>query len=188
MSLQHVGTVSSEGGPLLVLDREALPAWGGIDYGDFERIGTWLDEHPGTPGYEAAVGAATGLVWDLGGAGTADVFRSAPDRLVLVRAWVTGDDEALVAEAAARPVTGGGTAAGGLTVGSGPVLVFWPVDRGPEIELPADAADGDPIALPSMDGAALAVTLPPGRYAAHHDEVAADGVRARRLVIAPPDP
>jgi hypothetical protein len=36
-----------------------------------------------------------------------------------------------------------------------------------------------------MDGAALAVTLPPGRYAAHHDEVEADGVSARRLILAP---
>lgn len=182
---RQIGHVASEGGPLLLMDRNVLPDWGGSDCGDFERIGFWLDDHPDEPGYEAAVGSSKGLVWELGSAGTAAVFHAEPDRLLLVRAWVPDNDESLVVDAAARPFPGGGTAFGGLTVESGLVVVFWPVDRGVEIDVPADPSDGERLEMPSIDGTGIVVKLPPGRYAAWHDELEADRFSARRCWLLP---
>jgi hypothetical protein len=65
VGVRRLGHVSSEGGPLLLLDVSILPSWGGADVGDYHRICDWLDRHPDQPGYAAEVGPSEGLVVTL---------------------------------------------------------------------------------------------------------------------------
>jgi hypothetical protein len=184
-TLRRLGHVSSEGGPFLILDAAWLGDWGGEDLGDYQRVCDWLDEHPDQPGYQADIGPSSGLVWELGGAGTADVFRQSDSRVVLSRPWLKENNEDLAMEAAAAASTSKAPF-GTLIVETGTVLIFWSPERGSGVEFDRDAvADGEPLVVAGMDGAGLAINLPPGRYSAWHDEVKTDRFQARRCWLLP---
>lgn len=170
-TLHHLGFVSSESGPLLLVDVEDLEHWGGTARGDYERICHWLDDRPGLPGYETEVGAKRGLVWELGGPGTSDVFRRSPHDLLLCRAWV----ESISQDAAERRPQEADRF-GAITVRSGWLLAFWPTASGAEIELPDTPSDGQQVEVSGVADAGLLVSLEPGAYFAWWDvaDAAAD--------------
>jgi hypothetical protein len=181
VGVRRLGHVSSEGGPLLLLDVSILPSWGGADVGDYHRICDWLDRHPDQPGYAAEVGPSEGLVWDVR-VGTADVFRVSSTRVVLSQPWLRDDARAgeavSVPPHAARPF-------GSLPIRSGGLLAFWSPGRGSEIQLGGSIGDGDAVQVAGIDGAGIVVTLPAGTYTAWHDDVDTASVRARRCWLVP---
>lgn len=184
-ALRRLGYVSSEGGPLLLLDVSTLPAWGGTDLGDYQRICDWLDQHPGEPGYETDVGSSTGLVWDFG-SGTADVFRESSTRVVFSHAVLDVDDDT-VAEAAASAPRSDAKPFGSFIVESGKVAAIWSPGRGSEIDIEDGVGDGGSLDVAGIDGAGIVLTLPSGRYVAWYDRVEGEGFDARRCLIVPED-
>lgn len=184
VTLHHVGSVSSESGPLLLVDVMNLADWSGTARGDYERICHWLDDNPGTPGYGAEVGMEHGLVWDLGGPGTADVFRRSRQDLLICRAWE--DDEDRLSRAAASPAVEA-ERFGAVSVRSGWLLAFWPTAAGTEIVLPADRVDGHQVEVDGVGDAGLLVTLEPGEYFAWWDKANHSSLPMRRCWILKDD-
>ncbi|EDY17729.1 hypothetical protein CfE428DRAFT_4768 [Chthoniobacter flavus Ellin428] len=85
--------VSSEGGPLLVADADALRAWSGAfdDGEDYTRACSAL----GSGGLASLDGRA--LVWDIQGGGTAYLTRSDEQSFQLVRFWANAElDDAAI--------------------------------------------------------------------------------------------
>ena len=73
-----VGHVDSEGGPLLIGATSALGAWRGVedDGADHERACRIFDRDPALEGGLIEVGDQQALLREMGGAGTAFVFRA----------------------------------------------------------------------------------------------------------------
>jgi hypothetical protein len=83
MPLPHV---SSEGGPVLVADFEALRRWRGAfhDSGGYDRACEALGANTLA---EIQVGDRRAILWDIGGPGTADIVVVSPSHISIVRIW-----------------------------------------------------------------------------------------------------
>src|SRR5438105_6947018 len=85
--MRHLGFVQAEGGPLVLLDTALARSWAGIAGSDYNRACDFFDSHPDAEGGIITVGPGWALVWEMGGAGTADISESQDRSVVVVRAW-----------------------------------------------------------------------------------------------------
>jgi len=181
--MNELGHVSTESGPLLLIDHDAVGSWFGIDGDDYGRACRLLDESE--IGGEIAVGKYRGLVWGVP-TGTTEVWRVRSDSIVLSRNWL--DPEAarseheqsrrLVELPRSRQID-----LGRLSVRSGWIVILWATENGSDI-VKLDPADGLALDL-SVGHAAIIVSLPAGEYLCSGDEVRHDGTSALRCWVVP---
>jgi hypothetical protein len=147
---------------------------------DYERACRALD--PSADGAFIAVGAGQVLVWELGGPGTADVFRKSDAEIVLSRGWyeTTTPSDETVASLASVPLSERAVLLGELDVDSGTLVILWAPESGGCVQSTEVPPDGVPTGEVSMGGTALMVAVRPGRYACIHDEVEAAPADGRR--------
>lgn len=188
--MKHVGVVDAEGGPLLLGDAKVVRlAWRGTegDGSDYERACKLLD---GVQGHSIALGAAQGLLWDMAGPGTADVFTDQLDGILIMRTWIENEiDIKAVFELAALPLTAS-TSLGSLRITSGLLVVLSSVESG-KCLLASDlqslnvAESARPTGDMSTTSSGLLVRVPIGNYLCLHDEVELeDGQSARRCFLS----
>jgi hypothetical protein len=134
--LVEIGQVSGEGGPLLLVDWKTAPAWRGIEDGgtDYERACAAVNEEPLVEGRVIAVGWGSGLVWEMEGGGTADVFRRGSDYVVVSRAWLGAPDDREAPRRLAEAITADRTQIGELAIRSGVLAVLWAPEDGRAFE------------------------------------------------------
>jgi len=178
----RIGHVSTEGGPLLVADRDDVLGWSGATgpNDDYGRACELLDRVPNGAGGTMPLGAGTGLVWDMP-TGTADVWRRGADTIVISRPWVD-DDENVASYLAALPPKDP-IPLGELSVRSGWIVVLWAAASGKDIAR-VPPANGRSLGL-SVGDDALMASLAVGRYHCYHDEVADGRGSARRCWLVP---
>lgn len=162
-----LGTVSSEGGPLLLVDAASAGAWSGIDGADYDRASTLLDEPDHADGGEIAVGQAMGVLWEQGGAGTAYVFR-VRDRIALVRWWGPNPDAEPSGELLDLPAKEQHRL-GELRLSTPRLLILWATENAGEVlGLPAPPA-GPAVGDLSVAGAGFVADFGPGRFDVVHE-------------------
>ena len=164
MPLPHV---SSEGGPILIADFDALRSWKGVfhESGDYERACTKLGADTLA---EIQVGSRKALVWDIGGPGTADIVLVNPKHISIIRIWPDGswsdqDCERAVLSAAAERF--GSEELAQLHIHSGYLLALWaPEDMSAggnpsgESGIPDDLSIGDGGAFVKVPAGCYSVT------------------------------
>jgi hypothetical protein len=179
--IENLGHVSTEGGPLLLIDRAGVGEWSGIEGDDYTRACALLDEQGNASAID--VGSHRGLLWDMP-TGTADIWRVASDRLVLSRPWLNPDDES-TPEAQARSLAelpgSDSLVLGRLHVSSGWLALLWAPQSGSQI-LQVPPTDGLALDL-SVGHAAAVVGLPPGAYLCFQDEVRTETTSSVRCWI-----
>jgi hypothetical protein len=181
--MDNLGYVSTEGGPLLLIDRDGVGEWSGIDGDDYARASTLLDE--GAGGSEIAVGSDRGVLWDMP-AGTADIWRGDDDTLVLSRPWLNPKDagtQEVQARSMAELPRSDAIVLGRLRVRSGWLAIFWAPESGSQI-LKVPPTDGLALDL-SVGHAAAVVRLPTGAYVCLQDQVKTLGSSSVRCWIVP---
>lgn len=158
--LFHVASVSTEGGPIVVLDRVGLPHWTGFGGGTYDDLCAWLDNHPESAGVTVNIRGNIGFGWDIGGVGTADVYRAENGDILLYRFWPQ------VGETGRRDPSAlsGEVDMGELVVTSGEVVVFWSAENGSEIEVPLGAQDGAELEVAGIARAGALVCMQIGEY------------------------
>ncbi len=188
-----LGTVSSEGGPLLIADAETAQNWRGFDEDEDEENGDYqlacdaLDAVPSSPGVALKIGDANFVVWEMGGSGVADVMRISASEIMIVRTWLDeGNGLPTTMELVAFPASERSHFAD-LTVHCGVLAILWAPENGSCI-LPADITEIEDCQEPSSDiainGSSLLVRLSNGNYSFFHDEVELEtGESARRCHI-----
>jgi hypothetical protein len=183
--MKFLGTVSSEGGPILLADASVAQAWNGVhgDGSDYERVCVLLDQTP--DGARILIGSGEGLLWDAGGPGTVDIVRKSSSELVLFRSWSDIPLEAMQAAAidgSRLPVASDATRLGRLRVDSA-LAILWSVESGRGV----DSSGREEVSIPrklSVGGSGLVVTLNPGVYAITCDGLVLPEGWARRCIIA----
>jgi hypothetical protein len=176
-----VGHVSTEGGPLLLADRETALIWTGAIDGDYKRACALLDTEPDVNDRQAAtqmeLPEGTVVLWDMP-TGTATIWRQDESSLILCRAWL--DDEADLARLAGMPPNEPLTF-GRLTVHSGWLVIVWATECGEDIAA-IPPSDGLSLNL-SLESAGITVALPEGDYVCYRDTVEIGAASARRCIV-----
>ena len=122
-----VGVVSTEGGPLLIADRELASGWTGALGTDYQRACDLFDADPDMPGGPVALDGGWGLLWDMP-TGTAEVWRRGAAQLTISRPWV--DPEEDVSEQLANLPRRRSVPFGQLEIRSGWMLIVWAAPSG----------------------------------------------------------
>jgi hypothetical protein len=176
--LEWIGTVNSEGGPLLVADPGAARKWSGAEGEDYPSACEPFDADRSLEGLLIRLGSIEAIAWEMAGAGTADVFRT-DDGFIVVRYWLKDQNSKSERLALAGMASNRMVALGRLPLTSGWVCILWAAIAGDDIALPeASAAHG---VRRNSDGTSMAFELTPGTYDCSHDIVALEGAgRARR--------
>jgi hypothetical protein len=181
LTMETLGYLNAEGGPLLIVDGISASAWHGIEGSDYNRARALFDSQPALEGFEIAVGAEK--VWEMSGAGTADVFRSNDSRIVIVRAWLHDPQNSDAPLTLAELPLNRPTRIGSLTADSMTIAILWAPENGKGFDLPAELNVARPSAELSIDTAGLVVRAPASRLYCLHDQVEHSAGSARRLHI-----
>jgi hypothetical protein len=171
--MKVLGSVSSEGGPFLLADALAVRSWRGAAESstDYTRLCEALDRAGPTWGLTWRLGDCDTVVWEAEGAGTADVLRTSPSSLLLVRGWFDGDWEAATL-AAANVQRGKEDLLGEIEIRCGVLAALWTPEDGTCVtEADVARGSGEPTGDVAISGSSLLVRLSSGRYICHADQV-----------------
>lgn len=174
--------VSSEGGPLILLDAWHLRSWHGVEGDDYARACGIVESERTRDGGIIPVNDNTGLVWNIGGSGSVFIVQREPALPILIRYW---HDEDLSTESleglAARISWEGGRTLGNIEVCSGRLAILWAVENGSELKLPA--AQGRISGNTSIEDSGYVITFPSRRASALLAEGVWSGVQTRALTF-----
>ncbi|HVC77492.1 MAG TPA: hypothetical protein VND96_13350 [Candidatus Micrarchaeaceae archaeon] len=182
MAIERIAQVSTEGGPLLIGDRELARSWHGVfgDGADYRRACEAL-EPEAVRGVQIEVGGMATIVWDIP-TGTAEVWRRATNSLILSRPWF--DEDADIDRVGYRLATLPAQTVvrlGSFELKSGWLLIVWAAEDGAAL-INVEPADGRTLDL-SVGDAAVIASLPAGQYACYRDEVSEGLSRTERCLI-----
>ena len=180
--MKYLDNVDSEGGPLLIADAEVARKWRGSGNSDYDRACQVFIDDSSIQGHMVSIRQKQGLVWEIGGAGTADVFLDRSDHLIVVRAWLDdpADEMSTLFTLAALPRTEV-ISLGSLEITSGVLAILWAPESGECIESLEVVECERPTGEEMMsESSGLLVALPNGIYSCLHDEVKGLDGEARR--------
>jgi len=83
-TMDVLGYINAEGGPLVVIDRALVPLWKGIGGEDYDRVCTIFNNNSELKGAEIGIGGGKRIVWEMKGAETADVLRHSQSHMCIV--------------------------------------------------------------------------------------------------------
>ena len=130
--MEHLGVINAEGGPLLLADFKLAQLWRGTDddSANYQRACEAFDLQPELEGTEVGVPDGRGVLWEMRGAGTADVFRLSENHIAVVRIWPKNPTDNTAPETLAACPTQNLLDIGHLLVPSGVLAIFWAVEDG----------------------------------------------------------
>jgi hypothetical protein len=182
LTMQHIGYVNAEGGPLLLIDARLASDWQGTSGNDYERACKLFDSTAGLEGGEISVGTGKGLLWEIAGPGTADVFKQ-DDNYLIVRVWPADPSDqnasALIAnQSGTKPVK-----VGTLLVTGGTLAILWAAEDASLLEPhTAVSQPSRPKGETAIDDSILFIPVSGGTiFTCVHDQVETDIGMGRRL-------
>lgn len=186
--MKHLGTVSCEGGPLLISDAIYVRAWRGIDDdgSDYERACQAIDAEA-TATAMIPVDGKNCLLWDFGGPGTADAIELKTDSICFVRSWPTDPLKPFLATdyGLSKDLAAFEPAGPAIEVPSSWIAVLWATESGAAIkdkDLWSSEAHR-PSGPLSVSGSALVIPVPAGPYSCYSDEIDVPAGHATRLFV-----
>jgi hypothetical protein len=182
-TIERVGHVSTEGGPLLIGDRELARSWRGVlgDGADYQRACEALGPAAALRGVQIEVGGVAAIVWDMA-TGTAEVWRRTTNSLILSRPWFDeGSDIDRVGYQLATLPAQNQLRLGSFELKTGWLVIVWAAEDGTDI-INIEPTDGRELDL-SVGHAGILATLPDGQYACYQDEVNHGSSRSQRCLI-----
>jgi hypothetical protein len=182
-AIERVGRVSTEGGPLLIGDRELALNWRGVfgDGVDYKRACEAIETNAPIRGAQIEVNGMAAIVWGVP-TGTAEAWRRTTDSLILSRPWfdVEADIDSVGYRLANLPAQNL-VRLGSFDLKAGWLLIVWAAEDATDI---IKIAPADALALDlSVGQAGLIATLPAGRYACYQDEVTDGSSTSQRCLI-----
>jgi hypothetical protein len=128
--MESLGYINAESGPLLIVDGALASVWTGIEGSDYKRACALFDGNPKLDGCEIAVGVGRGIVWEMHGAGTSEVFRDSKSTIVIVRPWLCDPKNRDALMSLAEQPLNQPVLIGNLSVESATIAIFWAAEKG----------------------------------------------------------
>lgn len=182
--MRYVGSVSAEGGPLLLIGSEAAPSWRGVEGADYDRTCALFDAGELKEGSAIDVGGHQALLWELEGAGTAHVF-AAVRGWTVVRAWLNEavpDEQGALKSLASLP-SSHPRVLGRLDLSGQSILLAWATENISAIgALPQSPGEVRSRAL-AVGGSALYLGKGQGTYDVLHDTCGTEAGSCRRMIV-----
>ena len=188
MTLNYHGVVSSEEGLLLFGDAKTLQQWTGLENEKAQVDQTEVILEAGQPGLNLSIENGLGVIWEMEGAGTTDVFISdVAEDIMLVRVWLEGSEDSatetqMIADFSAMPVAPSPVFAE-FEVRSGYLAILAPSESGECIK----GQEFTPYYLSvedmTTDSSGTLLPCANGRYHCYHDSVQLGAPEARRCYI-----
>jgi hypothetical protein len=181
---RHLFHVSSEGGPLVVADALLARHWNGVENGgaDYDRLCEMFDQTPEPEGVVFQIFGEMAFAWEMGGEGTADIFRLQSGDVRIVRAWTDADppdDELMaLAEADSRDQISLGI----IRVPSRRLAIFWAPESGALIPERIEGGIHE-VRGTSMASTSYVMSVETETFVCLHDEVETESSQARRLTL-----
>lgn len=180
--MEHLGVINTEGGPLLLADFKMAQLWRGTDNdsADYQRACTLFDSNPAQEGIAISIADGVGILWEMGGAGTADVFRINQRQIVVVRSWLNDPQSSYDIEKLASSPAKGFLEIGQIVLTSGALSIFWAAEDGRcfrNTDLKARRPSGET----SVEESALIVQVENRTYRCQHDQIEMGCGTARRV-------
>jgi hypothetical protein len=93
MILTYCGVVDSEDGLLLFGDAATLQSWRGSNFDDMGFARSQAVLRKGLPGLQTPILDDEGIIWNMDGPGTVDLFSNeGGDEILLIRVWLDGSE------------------------------------------------------------------------------------------------
>jgi hypothetical protein len=188
MTLEYCGAIDSEDGLLLFGDAAILHLWRGNNSEPIASTQLESALGDGAPGTNIPIAHKSGVIWDLEGPGTTDVFRDQmPGKIILVRSWL---EDPLESETESEAVLGLGSlsfspdvAFAEFQIESGTLAILWPTESGECIREigPFEYSLEKRDMMTASSG--MLVPVEKGHYQCFHDNVETLQGEARRCTI-----
>ena len=178
--MEHIGFVEAEGGPLVLIDSALARSWAGVEGNDYERACEFFDSHASAKGGAISIGSGSALIWEMCGAGRADIYKIEGNGIIIMRAWLAQNAETSVLKTLAEEPTEKLTDLGEIEIDSNGIAILWATESGHSIDDSASQKVRRPQSL-NLDNAGLIVPLTSGKYVAKHDSIKRLGCEVQRL-------
>lgn len=134
--MKHIGYINTEGGPLILIDAFLAPKWKGIeeDGTDYKRACSLFDSNQILEGGIIPIEDSHALLWEMEGAGTADVFKKDENHFFIVRTWPVNPQDESFAESLAEMTPENLIEIGELLVPSNNLVILWATESGKCVE------------------------------------------------------
>ena len=182
LTVENIGVVNAEGGPLLLADFRFAQSWHGAegDSSDYQRACDALDSEPRLEGIEIPISEGRGVLWEMEGAGTADIFRMSENHIAIVRVWPEDPLDTRAAETLALQPTANLLELGTLVVATGVLAILWAAENGECLRL-SDAVALRPSGETAIQDSVLILRVQKALFRCQHDKVETPSGIARRL-------
>src|SRR5262249_8679555 len=157
--MEYIGLVSSEGGPLLLMDASIADSWHGSEGNDYDRACNLFDATPDLEGTEIDIGKGKGILWEMGGAGTAAIFKASESHCVVVRPWLSDPSDNNALRGLAEQPLSHPIEIGELTSSGGNMVILWAAEDGSCIEPMSVPESGRVVGKMAMEESCLSVKL-----------------------------
>jgi hypothetical protein len=187
--MNYLGYVNTEGGPLLISDVALVCHWNGIVGTDYNRACALYDADETLEGIEIEIKDGKAFLWEMRGAGTAEIFKINDNHLVIVRIWPTDPLDSSVTRLIAGEPLKEIKRLGNLTIETCALAVLWAAEDGTCIEFPANikSESGRPIGEIMIDDSGLMLSVRCKKFTCVHDEVETAFGSGRRLHLIASD-
>jgi len=183
--MEYLFSINAEGSPLLCLDARAAESWKGSEDGapDYDNLCAEIGTCSEFSAIVRQIGGQRSAVWEMGGAGTADVFLRHDGAVVVVRAWLAENtDRELIKVAIGNPDYR--LEMGTIDVPSGILAVLWAPESGERIPQELDTGV---VRVPgtAVRDSVFALKLPNVCFDSYDERVYIGMSEARRLTLIP---
>lgn len=184
MALKHYGVVDSEGGLLVFGDAATLQLWRGSDHEQAQSTQIESIFEEGLPGMNVPIFQKTGVLWNLFGPGTADIFQDESlDKLIIVRCWLDESDDIDEVMLLGQALINSGSTFAEFEISTGMLVIMDSIESGNCIE----SGEGFKYSLSEdemmTETSGMLLPILNGRYQCFHDEVQTELREARRCHI-----
>jgi hypothetical protein len=183
--MNYLGHISTEGGPLIISDFNAVDDWNGIEGHDYEQMCAIFDSDLTLEGFSVNFKSYLPIAWELEGSGIIQIYNS-NDEILLIKTWLSEKELDLNnTELLTKPISKNNINIGNLTVNTDFIFLFWATESLYNVKIDKRKEQGRPNGSFSMEDSVFFLKTSVKNYSCLHDVINENGLFARRLHLIP---
>jgi len=183
--MDYLGYISTEGGPLIISDSNALNDWNGIEGNDYKQVCSIFNSDLTLEGFSVNFKDYLPIAWELEGGGIVRVYKN-NDKILLIKVWLSEKEfDWRETELITTPISEENINIGNLVINTDFMFIFWATESLNDVEFDNKKEYGIPNGYFAIDDSALYLKTFIKKYSCIHDKVYGNGFLARRLHLIP---